>query len=77
MYLCNNERKYNMNNKLLLPSVCTALAGMAIAFFVTPKEANPGFISILTFIVMFLGTAAVLNMIYKRKRKKEESSSTG
>jgi Sec-independent protein secretion pathway component TatC len=66
-----------MKDKRFLASVLTGLAAMAIAFFVTPKEANPGFISILTFIVIFLGTAAVLNMIYKRKRKKEESSSTG
>jgi hypothetical protein len=68
---------YNMNNKLLLPTVFTALAAMAIAFFVTPKEANPGFISVLTFIVMFLGTSAVLNIIYKKKRKKDKSSSIG
>jgi hypothetical protein len=68
------ERMYNMNNKLLLPSLLIALAATAIAFFVTPKGDNPGFVSILTFMLVFLGAAAFLNLIDRKKRKKEEDS---
>jgi hypothetical protein len=63
-----------MNNKLLLPSALIALAAMAIVFFVTPKEDNPGFFGVLTFMLVFLGATAFLNLIDRKKREKEERS---
>jgi hypothetical protein len=76
MYPCSDERMYNMKNKRLLASVFTALAAMAIAFFVSSKEANPGFVSVLTFMLVFLGASAFFNLINRRKGKKEESSAS-
>jgi hypothetical protein len=61
-----------MKDKLFLASIFISLVAMAIAFLVTPKEANPGAISVFTFIIVFLGTAAILNLLKRKKQKTKE-----